>query len=47
MISIFYVSLTERKTLLSIWVNTLTGDEERFKDVFAALEKILTGLIVS
>ena len=38
-VSVFDVSQTEGKELPDIAVDTLTGDVERFKDVFAALEK--------
>ena len=38
-VSVFDVSQTEGKELTDIAVDTLTGDVERFKDVFAALEK--------
>ena len=38
-VSVFDVSQTEGKELPDIAVDMLTGDVERFKDVFAALEK--------
>ena len=38
-VSVFDVSQTEGKELPDIAVDTLTGDVERFKDVFAALER--------
>ena len=38
-VSVFDVSQTEGKEIPNIAVDTLTGDVERFKDVFAALEK--------
>ena len=38
-VSVFDVSQTEGKELPDIAVDTLTGDVERFKDIFAALEK--------
>ena len=39
-VSVFDVSQTEGKELPDIAVDSLTGDVERFEDVFAALEKI-------
>ena len=38
-VSVFDVSQTEGKEIPDIAVNMLTGDVERYKDVFAALEK--------
>ena len=38
-VTVFDVSQTEGKELPTIGVNTLTGDVEHFKEVFAALEK--------
>ena len=39
-VTVFDVSQTEGRELPAIGVNELTGDVERFKEVFAALEKI-------